>query len=88
MIMSAADNPRPGLRLLRVRDEAVLIDRALAALYGVKVKAFNQANFSKLIHSDSQRPTARSTLPPVIAMCRSPSRTRFSNSSNGLPDSR
>lgn len=41
--MSAAENPLPGLRVHRVRDEAVLLDSDLAALYGVETKAFNQA---------------------------------------------
>jgi hypothetical protein len=31
------------LRILRVRDESVLLDSDLAALYGVETKAFNQA---------------------------------------------
>lgn len=41
--MSAAENPLPGLRIHRVRDEAVLLDSDLAALYGVETKVFNQA---------------------------------------------
>jgi len=41
--MSATENPLPGLSLLRVRDETVLLDSDLAALYGVETKVFNQA---------------------------------------------
>ena len=41
--MNATENPLPGLRVHRVRDEAVLLDSDLAALYGVETKAFNQA---------------------------------------------
>lgn len=41
--MNAAENPLPGLRILRVRDESVLLDSDLAALYGVETKVFNQA---------------------------------------------
>jgi hypothetical protein len=41
--MSAAENPLPGLRIHRVRDEAELLDSDLAALYGVETKVFNQA---------------------------------------------
>lgn len=41
--MSSAETSLPGLRLRRVRDEAVLLDSDLAALYGVETKAFNKA---------------------------------------------
>ncbi|MBI4623028.1 MAG: ORF6N domain-containing protein, partial [Verrucomicrobia bacterium] len=40
--MNSAENPLPGLHLLRVRDEAVLLDSDLAALYGVETRVFNQ----------------------------------------------
>ena len=41
--MSTAENPLPGLRLHRVRDETVLLDSDLATLYGVETKSFNKA---------------------------------------------
>ena len=41
--MNTAENPLPGLRVLRVRDDAVLLDSDLAALYGVQTKVFNKA---------------------------------------------
>jgi hypothetical protein len=41
--MAADELPLTGLRVLRVRDESVLLDSDLAALYGVETKAFNKA---------------------------------------------
>ncbi len=41
--MNATANPLPGLRIHRVRDEAVLLDSDLAALFGVETKVFNKA---------------------------------------------
>jgi hypothetical protein len=41
--MKTLDPSLSALRLLRVRDESVLIDSDLAALYGVETKAFNKA---------------------------------------------
>ncbi|MEO6002201.1 MAG: ORF6N domain-containing protein [Opitutus sp.] len=41
--MTADELPLSRLRVLRVRDESVLLDSDLAALYGVETKVFNQA---------------------------------------------
>ncbi len=41
--MKTLDPSLSALRLLRVRDESVLLDSDLAALYGVETKAFNKA---------------------------------------------
>lgn len=41
--MNMDELPLSRLRVLRVRDESVLLDSDLAALYGVETKAFNQA---------------------------------------------
>lgn len=41
--MNADEMPFSRLRMLRVRDESVLLDGDLAELYGVQTKAFNQA---------------------------------------------
>jgi len=41
--MNAAELPLSHLRIFRVRDESVLLDSDLAALYAVETKAFNKA---------------------------------------------
>jgi hypothetical protein len=43
LTMNADELPLSRLRVLRVRDESVLLDADLAALYGVETKVFNQA---------------------------------------------
>lgn len=39
----STDNPLSSLQILRVRGQSVLLDSALATLYAVETKAFNQA---------------------------------------------
>jgi hypothetical protein len=41
--MNSEANPLTGLRVLQVRNDSVLLDSDLAALYGVETKVFNQA---------------------------------------------